>query len=111
MWLKYHCYQIHYQPPCRYRILLLHIVSNDLVNGIRLRRHKNMTLYDGPVVCLIKMLVVIFAQNGFLSYSASVRTFFNNDLLAKKVALDILHGLVGNTLFHPSQLKIINQIY
>lgn len=36
--------------------------------------------------------------------------FSDNDLLAKEVALDILHGLVGNTLFHPSQLKIINQI-
>ena len=37
--------------------------------------------------------------------------FSDNDLLAKEVALDILHGLVGNTLFHPFQLKIINQIY
>ena len=37
--------------------------------------------------------------------------FSDNDLLTKEVALDILHGLVGNILFHPSQLKIINQIY
>ena len=97
--------------PCRDRILLLRIGGNDLMNGLRLRRHKNMTLYDGPVGYLIKMLVVIFAQNGFYLTAPVCEHFSDNDLLAKEVALDILHGLVGKTLIHPSQLEIINQIY
>ena len=97
--------------PCRNRIILLRIGGNDLMNGLRLRRHKNMTIYDGPVGYLIKMLVVIFAQNGFYLTAPVCEHFSDNDLLAKEVALDILHGLVGKTLIHPSQLDIINQIY
>lgn len=97
--------------PCRERILVIRIGGNDLMNGLRLRRDRNLTLYDGPIGYVIKMLVTVFSSNGFYLTAPVCEHFENNDLLEKEVALDILHGLVGKTIIHPNQLGIITNSY
>lgn len=97
--------------PCRDKILVLRIGGNDLMNGLRLRRHRNMTLYDGPIGYLIKMLVTVFAQNNFYLTAPVCEHFSDNDLLRQEVILDINHGLIGKTIIHPSQLTVIDQAY
>lgn len=97
--------------PCKERILALRIGGNDLMNGLRLRRNRQLTLYDGPLGYLIKMLVTIFAANGFYLTAPVCEHFANNDLLEREIALDIMHGLVGKTIIHPNQLTIIDQFY
>lgn len=97
--------------PCRDKILVLRIGGNDLMNGLRLRRHRDMTLYDGPIGYLIKMLVMVFAPNNFYLTAPVCEHFSNEELLKQEVKLDIIHGLIGKTLIHPSQLEVIDRLF
>lgn len=55
---------------CYERIIVLRIGGNDLMNIISLRRHRNFTLYDGPMGYVIKIPVAVFrARNFFFDYT------------------------------------------
>lgn len=97
--------------PCRDKIIVLRIGGNDLMNGLRLRRDRTLTLYDGPIGYLIKMLVTVFASNGFYLTAPVCEHFENDALLEQEVNLDLLHGLVGKTIIHPSQISVIDKLY
>lgn len=99
------------QHPCGQRIIVLRIGGNDLMNGLRLRRDRTLTLYDGPLGYVIKMLVTVFAPKGFYLTAPVCEHFENMDLLAQEVKLDLMHGLVGKTIIHPKQIDILNELY
>lgn len=97
--------------PCRDRILVFRIGGNDLMNGLRLRRDRTLTLYDGPLGYVIKMLVAVFAAKGFYLTSPVCEHFEDADLLMRELKLDLMHGLVGKTIIHPKQINILDQFY
>ncbi|WP_034855660.1 HpcH/HpaI aldolase/citrate lyase family protein [Ignatzschineria larvae DSM 13226] len=96
--------------PCYSRIIALRIGGNDLMNGLRLRRDRNYTLYEGPMGYLIKMLVSVFASKGFY-LTAPVCEHIESDFLIKELELDLLHGLVGKTVIHPTQISVVEEAY
>lgn len=95
--------------PCRRRILALRIGGNDLMNVLALRRCRNLTIYDGPMGYIIKMLVAVFGSRGFSLTAPVCEHIDDHQLMSKELALDIAHGLIGKTAIHPSQIKTIHQ--
>ncbi|MGD8106066.1 HpcH/HpaI aldolase/citrate lyase family protein [Pantoea sp. FN0302] len=97
------------QHPARERIVALRIGGNDLMSVISMRRPKNLTLYDGPMGYVVKMLVAVFAPRGFSLTAPVCEQIDNIELLERELALDIAHGLVGKTAIHPSHLELIHR--
>ena len=93
--------------PCRSRIIALRIGGNDLLNVISLRRPNHVTLYDTPMGYVIKMLVAVFAPQGFALTAPVCEHIDDHQILEQEVALDICHGLSGKTVIHPAQIRHI----
>lgn len=93
--------------PCHERIIALRIGGNDLMNVISLRRPRHLTLYDGPMGYVIKMLVSVFATRGFALTAPVCEHIDDHDIMDKELALDMAHGLVGKTAIHPNQITKI----
>lgn len=93
------------------KIIALRIGGNDLMSLIGLRRSRTSTLYEGPLGYLVKMLVCIFAAKGFSLTSPVCEMIDNQELLAKEIEQDVLHGLVGKTAIHPNQIAIIQKAW
>lgn len=99
------------QHPIKNHILALRIGGNDLMSVLSLRRSPRLTLYDGPLGYVIKMLVSVFSPLGF-SLTAPVCEHIDNlDILAREVELDVAHGLIGKTAIHPSQIELIHNAF
>lgn len=94
---------------CKQKILALRIGGNDLMNCISLRRPRDMTLYDGPMGYVIKMLVAVMSPYGFAMTAPVCEHIDNHEILEKEWALDMAHGLVGKTAIHPNQIQMIQQ--
>lgn len=94
---------------CKDKILALRIGGNDLMNCISLRRPRDMTLYDGPMGYVIKMLVAVMSPYGFAMTAPVCEHIDNHEILEKEWALDMAHGLVGKTAIHPNQIQMIQQ--
>lgn len=97
------------QHPCRSRIIALRIGGNDLMSVISLRHPRNMTLYEGPMGYVVKMLVSVFASRGFALTAPVCEQIENTSLLERELELDVAHGLVGKTAIHPSHLDVIHR--
>lgn len=95
--------------PCHDKIIALRIGGNDLMNVISLRRPRHLTLYDGPMGYVIKMLVSVFAPHDFAMTAPVCEHIDNHDVMTREMALDIAHGLVGKTAIHPNQVAVIEQ--
>ena len=93
--------------PCRQRIIALRIGGNDLMNVVALRRSRDFTLYDTPMGYVIKMLVAVFAPKGFALTAPVCEHIDDQQIMDSELALDMLHGLVGKTAIHPSQISKI----
>ena len=93
--------------PCRQRIIALRIGGNDLMNVVSLRRSREFTLYDGPMGYVIKMLVSVLATRDFALTAPVCEHIDDRQIMDRELALDMLHGLVGKTAIHPSQIGII----
>ncbi|WP_147199733.1 HpcH/HpaI aldolase/citrate lyase family protein [Pantoea sp. CCBC3-3-1] len=94
---------------CRDRIVALRIGGNDLMSVISMRHPKNLTLYDGPMGYVVKMLVSVFAPRGFSLTAPVCEQIDNIELLQRELTQDVAHGLVGKTAIHPSHLNLIHQ--
>lgn len=94
--------------PCRRRILALRIGGNDLMSVIGMRHPRSMTLYEGPLGYVIKMLVAVFAPRGFYLTAPVCELIDNPAILSREIELDAAHGLVGKTAIHPRQLDVIH---
>lgn len=93
--------------PCLDRIIALRIGGNDLMNVVSLRRPRNLTLYDGPMGYVIKMLVSVFGARDFALTAPVCEHIDDHDIMARELALDMAHGLVGKTAIHPEQINVI----
>jgi len=93
--------------PCLERIIALRIGGNDLMNVVSLRRPRNLTLYDGPMGYVIKMLVSVFGPRDFALTAPVCEHIDDHDIMARELALDMAHGLVGKTAIHPAQIDVI----
>lgn len=97
--------------PSKDRILALRIGGNDLMSTLSMRRSRKLTIYDGPIGFVIKMLVSIFGSRGF-ALTAPVCELINNQaIMEKELELDVAHGLVGKTAIHPSQISVIERAF
>lgn len=95
--------------PCHERIIALRIGGNDLMNVVSLRRPRNLTLYDSPMGYVIKMLVSVFASRNFALTAPVCEHIDDHAVMARELALDMAHGLVGKTAIHPGQIDVIEQ--
>lgn len=91
------------------RILALRIGGNDLLSCLRLRTHHAHTLYDGPLGHVVAMLVTHCVPAGFNLTAPVFEYFQDHTVLQAEFQRDLLHGLVGKTVIHPSQIAIIHQ--
>jgi citrate lyase beta subunit len=91
------------------RILALRIGGNDLLSCLRLRTHHAHTLYDGPLGHVVAMLMTHFVPAGFHLTAPVFEYFQDHTVLQAEFQRDLLHGLVGKTVIHPSQIAIIHQ--
>lgn len=99
-------------------ILNIRIGGNDFCSQFGLRRSVDKTIYDIRVVSdMISSIVNVFARDYVVS--APVWEYFEGenkadtrweDGLRKEAELDILNGLTGKTVIHPTQLKIIDSV-
>jgi citrate lyase beta subunit len=92
------------------RILALRIGGNDLLSCLRLRTHHAHTLYDGPLGYVVAMLVTHFVSCGFHLTAPVFEYFQDHTVLQAEFQRDLLHGLVGKTVIHPSQIAVIHQV-
>ncbi|WP_230351307.1 HpcH/HpaI aldolase/citrate lyase family protein [Lelliottia sp. WAP21] len=95
--------------PCHERIIALRIGGNDLMNVVSLRRPRDLTLYDSPMGYVIKMLVSVFSPRDFALTAPVCEHIDDHEVMARELALDMAHGLVGKTAIHPCQIDIIEQ--
>lgn len=95
--------------PCHARIIALRIGGNDLMNVISLRRPRSLTLYDGPMGYVVKMLVSVFAARDFALTSPVCEHIDDHQVMECELALDIAHGMVGKTAIHPNQIAKIER--
>ncbi|HMT92043.1 HpcH/HpaI aldolase/citrate lyase family protein [uncultured Thiothrix sp.] len=91
------------------RILVLRIGGNDLLACLQLRTDPQHTLYDGPLAYVIGMLIAQFIPAGFRLTAPVFESFRDHQVLKAEFKRDLLHGLVGKTVIHPSQIPIIHQ--
>jgi citrate lyase beta subunit len=98
-------------PGIRHRILALRIGGNDLLALLGLRRPRNMTIYKTPIGPVISRLVTTFRPYGFVLTAPVFEYLDNPALLDKEVNEDLVHGMVGKTAIHPSQIALIERHY
>lgn len=89
------------------RIIALRIGGNDLMGGLGLRRNPATTLYSTPMGYVIPMLAGVMGSQGFALTAPVFEQLATPNLLSEELELDIIHGLVGKTAIHPSQITII----
>lgn len=97
------------QAELKSRILVLRIGGNDLLACLHLRTHPQHTLYEGPLAYVVGMLVAQLAPAGFQLTAPVFECFRDHTVLKAEFQRDLLHGLVGKTVIHPSQIPIIHQ--
>lgn len=97
------------------RVLTIRIGATDLSSAYGLRRPAERTVYEvGPVAHAIADIIETFNPAGF-TVSGPVWEHWGTALalegLAEETHLDLLQGLLGKTLIHPSQVPIVNAIH
>ncbi|GHA63596.1 HpcH/HpaI aldolase/citrate lyase family protein [Photobacterium aphoticum] len=97
--------------PMRDRIIALRIGGNDLMSILGIRRSRHATIYEGPLNYVMKMLTCTFGAKGFALTSPVFELIDNVELLEQELQLDLIHGLVGKTAIHPSQIACIHEAW
>lgn len=95
------------------RILCLRIGGNDLMNCLGIRRPFKYTIYDTAIGGLIARLAGEFIPYGFglTSPVSEIVCPEFMDVFQRELELDLLHGLIGKTAIHPSQIDVIHSAY
>ncbi len=92
---------------CEGRILSLRIGGNDLLQCLGLRRGPGRTIYETP----LGPVITTFHPYG-LNLTAPVFDRMDcNATLKREVQTDIEFGLIGKTAIHPSQIRVIEDLY
>ena len=90
------------------KTLVLRIGGNDLMGCLGLRRSASHTLYSTPMGYVIPMLAGIMRAAGFYLTAPVFERLDNDQLFSDELELDLMHGLVGKTAIHPSQIQPIH---
>ena len=92
-------------------VFALRIGGNDLFAALRLRRPKDSIIYDTPIGTLAYQLLGCFVPHGFY-LSAPVFEYLDQPMLfMQELNRDVILGLVGKTVIHPSQIALVQQAY
>ncbi|WP_279145830.1 HpcH/HpaI aldolase/citrate lyase family protein [Photobacterium carnosum] len=97
--------------PMKDRIIALRIGGNDLMSVIGVRRSRTATIYQGPLSYVIKMLTCTFGALGFSLTSPVFELIEKPELLQEEIEQDLIHGLVGKTAIHPTQIEYIQNAW
>lgn len=95
----------------RMPVLTLRIGGNDLLNCLKLRRPRHLTIYQTPLLTLIHQCIGQLVPHGFTLSAPVFEHFSNLALLKQEVELDVSYGLVGKTAIHPSQIDVIHNAF
>lgn len=93
------------------RILALRIGGNDLMGCLGLRRTRGVTLYEGPLLYTISMLVGILSPAGFAMTAPVCEIIDDDETLRAEARHDVAFGLVGKAAIHPRQIAPIEQAF
>lgn len=99
------------EPAIQSRILAIRIGGNDLLALLGVRRPQHATIYQTPVGPVISRLVTALRPYGFQVTSPVFEHIDRTEVLAREVAEDMIHGLVGKTAIHPAQVPLIESHY
>lgn len=98
----------------RENILSIRIGATDLLNEIGMRRDPKITAYEiGFLNKIISDLVMIFRTHGF-NITAPVWEDFSiesQEKLKEEVFLDLMNGLFGKSIIHPSHIDLVQNCY
>jgi citrate lyase beta subunit len=97
--------------PMKDRIIALRIGGNDLMSVLGVRRSRTATIYQGPLGYVIKMLTCTFGAMGFALTSPVFELIEKPTLLQEEIEQDLIHGLVGKTAIHPTQIELIQNAW
>ncbi len=98
-------------PHIKPRILALRIGGNDLLALLGIRRPRHVTIYRTPLGGIIARLVTTMRPHGFHLTAPVFEHMDRPELLAEEVSEDLLHGLIGKTAIHPTQVPLIESHY
>jgi citrate lyase beta subunit len=93
------------------RILALRIGGNDLMGCLGLRRTRGTTLYQGPLLYTISMLVGILSPAGFALTAPVCDIIDDDETLRAEARQDVAFGLVGKAAIHPRQIAPIEDAF
>jgi len=99
------------QFPCQ--ILCLRIGGNDLLNILKIKRPRNLSIYETPIRQAIDNCITVFKPHHY-QLSAPVYEYIDNAseaILKKELEMDIAHGLLAKTAIHPCQVEHIQTAY
>ncbi|MEW5839315.1 MAG: HpcH/HpaI aldolase/citrate lyase family protein [Pseudomonadota bacterium] len=99
------------EPHLRARILALRIGGNDLLALLGIRRPRHVSIYRTPLGGIIARLVTTLRPHGFHLTAPVFEHLDIPELLSMEVEEDLLHGLIGKTAIHPSQIPLIEKHY
>ena len=99
------------EPHIKSRILALRIGGNDLLALLGIRRPRHVSIYRTPLGGIIAHLVTTLRPHGFHLTAPVFEHLDIPELLSAEVEEDLLHGLVGKTAIHPSQVPLIEKHY
>jgi citrate lyase beta subunit len=95
-------------------VLSVRIGANDLLGSLNLRRDCRTVIYEiGMMSTLISHIVLNFRQHGFNVTGPVYECFTeaSREVLRRETELDLLNGLFGKTIVHPSQIDVVQELY
>ncbi|WFT86871.1 HpcH/HpaI aldolase/citrate lyase family protein [Rhizobium leguminosarum] len=93
------------------RILALRVGGNDLMSCLGLRRVGNTTLYEGPLLYAISMLMSVMKSKGFDLTAPVFEIIDDMKTLLQEVTRDVNFGFVGKTIIHPDQIDVVQNAF
>lgn len=98
-------------------VLNVRIGSTDFCGALGVRRSMGHTVYNLAAIqdCLADIMNIFLRDNSPFVLSGSVWEFFGTDDavkgLLREIELDLLNGLIGKTVIHPSHIEFVQAKY
>jgi len=95
------------------QILCIRIGGNDLLSILKIKRPKNVSIYETPVRQAIDNCITVFKPYHY-HLSAPVYEYIDETympVLQQELAMDVAYGLCAKTAIHPDQTTIIENAY
>ncbi|MBL4704331.1 MAG: HpcH/HpaI aldolase/citrate lyase family protein [Flavobacteriales bacterium] len=96
---------------CRNNVIGLRIGGCDLLSTLKIRRPRDISIYETPIRMVINNMAAVFITRGYCVSAPVFEHIDDLDTLRKELQEDLNHGLIGKTAIHPDQVSIINNAY